>query len=58
MFYLHVLLSVNSIEDMLNSKDLVALTEYQQVGWRLIKVENCDSKDYQRHTKMESDYTF
>ena len=25
---------------MLNTKGLVALTEYQQVGWRLTKVEN------------------
>ena len=53
IFPLHILLSVNSktsIEDMLNTKGLVALTEYQQVGSRLIKVENCESKNYQRHT--------
>ena len=35
---------------MFNTKALVALTEYQQVGWRLVKVENCDHKNYQRHT--------
>ena len=35
---------------MLNIKGLVALTEYEQVDWRLIKVENCDNKNYQRHT--------
>ena len=29
---------------MLNTKGLVALTEHQQVGWRLIKVENQDKK--------------
>ena len=33
---------------MLNTKSLVALTEYQQMGWRLIKVENYDI--YQSHT--------
>ena len=27
---------------MLNTKGLVILTEYQQMGWRLIKVENCE----------------
>ena len=35
VFSLHILLSVNSkisAEDMLNTKGLVALTEYQQVG--------------------------
>ena len=32
---------------MLNAKGLVALTENQQVGWRLIKVENYDNKNYQ-----------
>ena len=36
--------------DMLNRKGLVALTENQQVGWRLVKVENCNNKNYQRHT--------
>ena len=35
---------------MLNTKGLVALTKHQQVGWRLIKVENCDNKNYKRHT--------
>ena len=35
---------------MLNIKGLVTLTEYQQMGRRLIKVENCDNKNYQRHT--------
>ena len=29
---------------MLNTKGLVALTEQQQVGWRLIKIENWDKK--------------
>ena len=29
---------------MLNTKGLVALIEYQQVGWRLSKVENSDKK--------------
>ena len=28
---------------MLNTKGLAALTEYQQMGWRLIKVEKCDN---------------
>ena len=36
---------------MLNTKGLVALTEYQQVGWRLIKLENCNNKNYQSHTQ-------
>ena len=35
---------------MLNRKGFVALTKYQKLGWRLIKVENCDNKNYQRHT--------
>ena len=35
---------------MLNTKGLVALSEHQQVGGRLIKVENCSNKNYQRHT--------
>ena len=35
---------------MLNTKGLVALTEYQQVGRRLINVENCTNKNYQRYT--------
>ena len=34
---------------MLNTKSLVALTEYQQLGRRLIKIENYDNKNYQRH---------
>ena len=36
---------------MLNRKGLVALIEYQQVSWRLIKVENWDNKNYNRHTQ-------
>ena len=40
----------------LNTNGLVALTEYQQVGWRLIKVENWD-KNYQTYV-AESDFTF
>ena len=32
------------------AKGLVALTEHQQVGWRLIKVGNCDNKNDKRHT--------
>ena len=43
IFSLHILL-----KDMLNTKGLVILTEYQQVGWRLVKVENYDNYD-QRH---------
>ena len=41
---------------MLNTKGLVALTDYQQMGWRLMKVENCDivSETY----IAESDFTF
>ena len=31
---------------MLDPKVLVALTEYQEVGWRLIKIENRDNKNY------------
>ena len=30
---------------MLNTKVLLASTEDQQVGWRLIKVENRDNKN-------------
>ena len=31
---------------MFNAKvALVALTEYQQVNWRLVEVENCDNKN-------------
>ena len=36
---------------MLNTKGLVTLTEYQQVNQRLIEVDNCDNKNYQRHTQ-------
>ena len=36
---------------MLNTNCVVALTEYQQERWRLIKVENCDNKNYQRHAQ-------
>ena len=53
VFSVHILLSVKSkisVEDILNSKGLIALTEYQQVGSRLIKIESCRSKNYQRHT--------
>ena len=35
---------------MLNRKGLVALTEHQKVGRRLIKAENCDNKNYKRQT--------
>ena len=57
--FLHILLSVNSKKDqsrinMLNTKGLVALTEYQQLG---IKVENCRNKNYQTHIP-ESNFTF
>ena len=31
---------------MLNIKDLVALTVYQQIGRRLSEVENWDNKNY------------
>ena len=41
---------------MLNTKGLVTLTEYQQVGWRLIKVENCDNL-WEAYI-AESDFTF
>ena len=34
---------------MLNKKGLAALPE-QQVGWRLIKVENWDNENYKRNT--------
>ena len=36
---------------MLNTKDLVALTEYQQVGCRLREVQNWYNKNNQRHTQ-------
>ena len=41
---------------MLNTKGLVALTEYQQMGRRVINIENCDnlSETY----IAESDFTF
>ena len=42
---------------MLSTIGLVTLTEYQQVGWRLIKVENCDNENYQICI-AESDFTF
>ena len=32
----------------ISPKGLVALTEYQKVGWRLIKVENWDNKNDKR----------
>ena len=35
---------------MLNTKGLVGLTEHEKVGWRLIKVENWDNKNYKRQT--------
>ena len=35
---------------MLNTKGLVNLTQHQQVGLRLIKVENWDNKNYKGHT--------
>ena len=35
---------------MVNTKDLVALTEYQQVGCRLREVQNWYNKNNQRHT--------
>ena len=41
---------------MLGTKDVVVLTEHQQVAWRLIKVENWDNKNYKRHI-AESDWT-
>ena len=34
---------------MLNTKGLVTLTEHQQVGQRLIKVEKWDNKNYKRY---------
>ena len=56
VFYYQLTLKNISIEDMLNTKGLVASTDYQQMGWRLIKVENCDnlSETY----IAESDFTF
>ena len=41
---------------MHNTKGLVALTEYQQMGWKFIKEENCDnlSETY----IAEFDFTF
>ena len=53
-FSLYILESDNSekisVKDMINTKGLFALTEYQQVGWRLTKVENYKNKNDQRHT--------
>ena len=41
---------------MLNTKGLVALTEYWQMGWRLIKVENWE---YLSETYIaQPDFTF
>ena len=34
---------------MLSTKGLVALAGFQQMDWRLIKVENRNYKNYQRH---------
>ena len=36
---------------MLSTKELVALTEHQQVCWKFIKVENWGNKNYKRHTQ-------
>ena len=41
---------------MLNTKGLVALTEYQQMGWKLIKEENC--ADLSETYTTDSDITF
>ena len=35
---------------MLNTKGLVTLIIHQQVGRRLVKVENWDNKNYKGHT--------
>ena len=43
---------------MLNTKGLVVLTEYEQVGWRLIKLENCNKKKLSGTYIAESDFTF
>ena len=40
---------------MFNTEGLVALTEHQKVGWRLIKVENWNNTNYKRQA---SDFTF
>ena len=42
---------------MFNTKGLVALIEHHKVGWRLIKVENWDNKNYKRQT-AECDFIF
>ena len=47
-----------SVKDMLNRKGLVALTEYQQVAWRLIKVENCNNKKLSKTWTAEFDFAF
>ena len=44
----HLTLKISD-EDMLNTRGLVPLTDHQKVGWRLIKVENWDNKNYKRH---------
>ena len=36
-----------SSEDMLKIRGLLALTEDQKVGWRLIKAEKKDNKNYE-----------
>ena len=41
---------------MFNTKGLVALTAYQQMDWRLIKVENCNNLSGTYMAK--SDFTF
>ena len=41
---------------MLNTKGSVALTEYQQMGWRLIEVEN--SENLSEIYIAESEFTF
>ena len=41
---------------MLNTKGLDNLTEYQQMGWRLIKAEN--SNNLSETYLAESDFTF
>ena len=38
---------------MLNRKGLVTLTQHQQVGGRLIKVENWDNKNCKGHTQLD-----
>ena len=43
---------------MLNKKSLVALTEDEQVGLRLIQVENCNNKKLSEIYIAKSDFTF